>query len=309
MRGAAIRIGTRGSRLALAQSRQVREALCRRHPSKRFRLVTIRTFGDEFQSVEIFKKNGVGVFTKEIEKKLLDGAIDIAVHSLKDLPTDLPNGLTLASVPKRLDPADALVTRDGATLESLPSGSRVGTGSPRRKRQIARLRPDLRVMDLRGNLDTRLRKVLKERKLDAVVVASAGLKRLGRQLRSARRISTGTILPAVGQAALALETRKDDTTAIRVARSLNHSRSEKEVLAERALLRRLQGGCRVPLGVQTTIKGPSLAMKAIVFSTRNHSAVEASIRGSSSSPEAVGRRLGEKLLRSGADKLMREARS
>ena len=172
-----IRLGTRGSRLALAQAGQVRRRLSAAWPGLRFEIVTVKTLGDEFQGVELFRQSGVGVFTKAIEKKLLSGEIDLVVHSLKDLPTDLSRGLVLAAVPRRLDAADVLLSKKRLTLSQLPAGAMVGTGSPRRKRQLLLARPDLKVRDLRGNLDTRVSKMLCG-ELDAIVLARAGLLRL-----------------------------------------------------------------------------------------------------------------------------------
>ncbi|MGH7197213.1 MAG: hydroxymethylbilane synthase, partial [Candidatus Omnitrophota bacterium] len=173
-----LRIGTRGSPLALAQAGEIQRRLSARWPGLKFTRVVIRTEGDEFQSVELFRRKKTGIFTKAIEKKLLENKIDIAVHSLKDLPTELPAGLRLAAFPKRVDPSDVLISRKRWGLASLPEGAAVGTGSPRRKRQLLLLRPDLRLVDIRGNLDTRIGRVLRKNDLDAVVVAAAGLLRL-----------------------------------------------------------------------------------------------------------------------------------
>lgn len=302
-----IRIGTRGSALALAQAEEVRRRLQARFPSRRFRIVTIKTRGDEFQAVELFKKKGIGVFTKAIEKKLLDNKIDIAVHSLKDLPTQLPKGLLLAAVPKRLDTRDLLVSRKRYTLASLPKGSVVGTGSPRRKRQIFGLRPDLVLEDIRGNLDTRVRKVLK-RELDALVVARAGLLRLKKYLRFAVPVPRGQILPAVGQGALGLETRKGDRELLKMARLLNHSVTEKEVSAERLFLKALRGGCRVPVGIDAAVRNGKIFLKAAVFSTQTTDRVCGEASGPVDRYPIVSRSLAKKLLKNGAARFLREAR-
>lgn len=304
-----IRIGTRGSRLALAQSGQIQKILAKQNPGLRFELVVVKTLGDEFQSVALFKKTNVGVFTKAIEKKLLKGDIDVAVHSLKDLPTTLPKGLVLAAVPRRLDSSDVLLTRNGTTLAGLPLGATVGTGSPRRKRQLQRLRPDLDVRDLRGNLDTRVSKVLKEKKLDAIVVAGAGLMRLNKYRKHAQTIPPSEFLPAVGQAALALQARRSDSKVLRLLKRLHDEKTGREVGAERSLLAALHGGCRVPLGVYCKVSGRGLKMKAAVFSTRSSDAVYAEASGRSGDGAKIARQLAVKLLKQGAGRFMKEARN
>ena len=301
-----IRVGTRGSRLALAQAEEIIGALRAEHPRLRFRLVVIKTFGDEFQRAALFKKNQVGVFTKVIEEKLLNKEIDIAVHSLKDLPTELPQGLVLAACPKRLDPCDVLVTRGALTLGKLAPGAVIGTSSPRRKRQLAFLRPDIRVKDIRGNLDTRVLKVLKEKALDGVVVAKAGLWRIKKYLKYARKIPPQDFLPAVGQAALAVETRRDDQVIYKLVRFLNHKKTEREVMAERALLRTLRGGCRVPVGVYSKIQGKRFYLKAAVFAKDAKKTVRATLSGDLKDSEGIGRRLARLLLQKGAARLLRE---
>ena len=303
-----VRIGTRGSALALAQAGGVRRALEKKHPALRFELIVIKTFGDEFQGVEIFKRTNVGVFTKAIEKSLLEGKVDLAIHSLKDLPTDIPRQLVIAAIPKRLDTKDVLLSRGGFTLRTLPKGSRIGTGSPRRKQQVARLRPDLNIVDLRGNLDTRVRRVLQERSLDAIVVAQAGLLRLQKFLRHARAIPINDVLPAVGQGALAVQARKKDEQMLKVARCLHHAATEKEVSAERAFLKELSGGCRVPVGVSVKTVKNKFHIKAAVFSVND----EGWVRGGLSAPLAAAvpsaKKLARVLLKNGAASFLKEAR-
>lgn len=304
-----IRVGSRGSKLALAQASEVIRKLKQLRPDLRLELVPVKTYGDEYQSVEIFKRTQVGVFTKEIEKKLLNGTIDIAVHSLKDLPTDLPRGLKLAAVPKRASVEDVLISRHQYTLESLPPGARVGTGSPRRKRQLLRLRPDLKVTDLRGNLDTRAAKVLKEKKLDAVMVARAGLERLGKFKRFCRVIPAKSVLPAVGQGALGLQTRANDPAVEKIARLLNHPETEVLTRAERGFLKELRGGCRVPVGIFAKKVGSKIHLKAAVFSVKSPACVEAeSIRPFVQALEAA-KLLARELLKKGARNFLLEARA
>lgn len=308
-RSSRVRIGTRASRLALAQATEVKRRLERTHPNVRFTLVKIKTLGDEYQSVAFFKKTNVGVFTKAIEKKLLSGTIDLAVHSLKDLPTELPKGLELAAFPKRLRSGDVLITRKRLTLSQLPPGAIVGTGSPRRKRQIAAARPDLVLKDMRGNLDTRVSKVLREKTFDAIVIAEAGLERIGRYRRFARSIDAEVVLPAVGQAALGLQIRSGDPRLRGLLKKLNHSDTEKEVRAERSLLAKLGGGCRVPVGVLCRVTNGRIALRATVFSVKDHTSVSAHLSGRASLAEALGAKLASLLLKKGAARLMAEARS
>jgi hydroxymethylbilane synthase len=304
----AVRIGTRGSRLALAQAREIQKRLSRRHRGVAFRLVIVKTTGDEFQSVELFKRNKTGVFTKAIEEKLLRGEIDLAVHSLKDLPTELPRGLCLAAIPKRLDARDVIVSRGRYGLSSLPKGARVGTGSPRRKQQILLARPDLRLVDIRGNLDTRVAKALKKKELDAVVVARAGLLRLKKYLRYASALSARAVLPPVGQAALGIQARSGDRDTLRLAAFLNHEKTRRAVIAERTFLRAIEGGCRVPAGIFSRIRNGRLYLKAAVFSVIGKGVVGDALSGPAAQCEALGARLARRLLKKGAAKFVNEAR-
>lgn len=303
-----IRIGTRGSVLALTQTLGIQKRLQKKFPHARFESVVVKTMGDEFQSVEIFKKTHIGIFTKAIEKKLLTGKIDMAVHSLKDVPTYLPAGLCLAAFPKRLDPRDVLISRKRWNIRTLPKGARVGTASPRRKRQLSLLRPDLKLEDIRGNLDTRVKRVLMERKLDAIIVAKAGLLRLKKYLRHAAPLSPRQVLPAVGQAALAIETRKKDKSLNHLVRTLNDSKTEIAVLAERAFLQTLQGGCRVPVGIYSSVQKNKLKLRAAVFSVKSEGCLRSEISGQPKDFKSLGRKLAKSLLRKGAGRFLKEAR-
>jgi hydroxymethylbilane synthase len=303
-----IRIGTRPSALAMAQAHEVKRMLERKNRSRRFSLIPIRSHGDEYQSVEIFKKTNVGVFTKAIEKCLLAGQVDLAIHSLKDLPTALHKKLALAAIPKRSDARDVLISRSGYTLQSLPVGAKVGTGSPRRRQQLLRLRPDLQLVNLRGNLDTRVARVLKQKSLDAIVVARAGLLRLKKFLRHSRVISTHEILPAVGQGALAVEGKKNDREILKIAGSIHHRGTEIEVLAERAFLKTLNGGCRVPVGVTTKTLKNIFYMKAAVFSVCSQDSVEGEITAFSRQASSSAKKLARNLLKKGAGRFLTEAR-
>ncbi|OIO39211.1 MAG: hydroxymethylbilane synthase [Candidatus Omnitrophica bacterium CG1_02_49_16] len=301
-------IGARGSRLALAQAKEIRDLLKAHDKRLRFRLVVVKTTGDKFRSAALFKKNNIGVFTKALEAKLLKGEIDIAVHSLKDLPTKLPSGLTLAAVPKRLDPRDVLISRKRFTVSNLPKGASVGTGSPRRKRQLHFLRPDLALCDIRGNLDTRIRRVIQERKYDAVVVARAGLLRLKKYLKFAQVIASDKLLPAVGQAALGLETRTADKEAVGLVRKLNHRTTEQLVAMERRFLDVLQGGCRVPVGVCSGTRNGNIYLKAAVFSTKTTATIRGEILRPRDQYMEAGAVLARRLLKKGAKKFLKEGR-
>lgn len=293
----------------MAQAGEIKRKLEKRHRGLSCRLVVIQTTGDEFQSVELFKSKNIGVFTKAIEEALLRNKVDVAVHSLKDLPTELPKKLCLAAFPKRQDPADVLISSRRQSLKTLPKNAVVGTGSPRRKRQIQLTRPDLRLVDIRGNLDTRVRKALFEKKVDAVVVAKAGLLRIRKYLNYAVSIPLEVLMPAVGQAALGIETRKNDKQTIRLLKPLNDPETETRVLAERSFLKELRGGCRVPVGILSRLSGNKIRLKAAVFSTYSEAYVTGEIQGPASQSLQLAKLLAKKLLKKGAGKFMKEARS
>ena len=227
---------------------------------------------------------------------MLKKEIDLAVHSLKDLPTDLPKGLMLAGFPKRLDPSDVLISKKRFNLRSLPKGAVVGTSSPRRKHQLRLVRPDLNIRDIRGNLDTRVFKVLREKKYDAILVAKAGLLRLKKYLRYASAISPKRLLPAVGQAALGIEIRRDDRMFFDMVRRLNHRSTEKEVSAERVFLKTLHGGCRVPVGIYSKIHGNRIVLHGAVFSVRNDRVLKETAAGPKNQYQKVAKSLAYKLL-------------
>ncbi|MCG6957861.1 MAG: hydroxymethylbilane synthase [Gemmatimonadetes bacterium] len=255
-----LRLGTRGSLLAMAQSRGVAAALEAANPGLIVELVEIHTSGDRIKDVPLGPHLGQAFFTKEIEDALLDGRVDLAVHSCKDLGTVLPEGLTLAAIPTREDPRDALVSTS-SSLDALPSGSRVGTSSQRRKNFLAHLRPDLDVRDQRGNVPTRVRAV-DENRMDAVVLALAGLRRLGLADRVVEVLAPEVMLPAAAQGALALETRSDDDDAVRVVQLLDDPAARAEVTAERACLRRLEAGCQAPVGALARWADGELTIRA-----------------------------------------------
>lgn len=292
-------IGSRGSKLALWQAHWIQARLAQLGADSRIEI--IKTTGDKITDVPLAKVGGKGLFTKEIEDALLEGRIDCAVHSLKDLPTELPAGLTIAAVPEREIPNDAMV---GAQLDGLRSGSRVGTSSLRRAAQLRAARPDLLIESVRGNLDTRLRK-LDEGQYDAIVLAAAGLRRLGWAERIAQLLPAAIMTPAVGQGALAVETRDDGGQAWQVCKRLSHRETEIAVTAERAVLAALGGGCQVPLGAHAVVEGREVTVQAIVISPDGERVVRHSGRASVEHAAELGRGVARALLDSGADAILR----
>jgi hydroxymethylbilane synthase len=291
-------IGSRGSQLALWQANWIRARLEALGESCRIEI--IKTTGDKITDVPLAKVGGKGLFTKEIEEALLDGRVDLAVHSMKDLPTELPAGLTLAAVPAREDPRDALV---GRKLADLPPGARVGTGSLRRVAQLRAMRPDLAVESIRGNLDTRLRK-LSEGQYDALVLAAAGLKRLGWEDRISEYLDE--MCPAVGQGALAVETRDDRGPAWQACNRLDDPGTRAAVVAERAVLSALGGGCQVPIGAHARIEDGLLRLRAIVISPDASSVIRRETCGPAAEALAIGERVGRELLDSGGRQILEE---
>jgi len=296
---ALIRLGTRGSALALAQAQEVRERLARAHgelaAEGAVEIVVIKTTGDRVQDRTLAEIGGKGLFTKEIEEALLDGRIDAAVHSMKDVPTWLPDGLTLAAILPREDPRDALFARRGDTLAGLPAGSVVGTASLRRQAQVLLLRPDLEVVPLRGNVQTRLRK-LNEGQVDATLLAVAGLRRLGMAERVTALLSPDEMLPAVAQGAIGLEIRADDTATRECVAALDDPRSARRVAAERACLAVLDGSCRTPIAALAEFEDDgTLRLRALVCMPDGSRVERAERYGSAAAAEALGRDAGEAL--------------
>jgi hydroxymethylbilane synthase len=290
-------IASRGSQLALWQARWVAAQLAAR--GHQCRIEIVKTTGDKITDVPLAKVGTKGLFTKEIEEALIDGRADLAVHSLKDLPTELPEGLVLAAVPEREDPRDAVV---GQRLADLPPGAKVGTSSLRRAAQLRQLRPDVLVESVRGNLDTRLRK-LDEGQYGAILLAAAGLKRLGWGDRIAEILSADVMCPAVGQGALAVETRAAGA-GFDAAQSLDHVGTHAAVLAERGLLGALGGGCQVPIGAHATVDGGRLKLLGLVASPDGAEVVRGETEGSVSEAAALGIALGKELLARGARRIL-----
>ncbi len=300
-----LKIGTRGSRLAVAQSQWVREKIEKEHPHIQVELVRIKTTGDKITDSPLSKIGGKGLFVKEIEDALIENRVDVAVHSMKDVPAELPGPLTIATFPERGDPHDALVSRDGQPLDRLPRRSRVGTGSLRRKAQLLHLRPDLEPVPLRGNVDTRLFK-MESGEVQAVILATAGLKRLGLASRITQRISSRELLPAIGQGALGLEVRRDDKATMDLLRFLNHRPTEIIVRAERAFLRELEGGCQVPIAALGQLNGDRLHLEGLVADLDGTRLFKDKVTGHSHDPEATGIMLARRLLDAGAGEILRD---
>lgn len=293
-------IGSRGSKLALWQAEWVARRLGEFGYATRIEI--IKTTGDKITDVALSKVGGKGLFTKEIEEALLARTIDLAVHSMKDVPTELPAGLTLGAVSARQDPRDAVV---GRPLGQLPAGAKVGTSSLRRAAQLRLLRPDLAIENIRGNVDTRLRK-LDEGRYDAVILACAGLKRLGLEDRIAEPLPVDVMIPAVGQGALGIEIRDEDGPAAEACRRLEDPATRTAVLAERAFLAALGGGCQVPVGAHAQVAGATVALEAIVISPSAGDPVRGRSSGPVAEAAALGRRLGEELLERGAREILEE---
>jgi len=300
-----LRIGTRGSALALWQAEWVKSQLLGEQPELMVELVVIKTTGDKILDVPLAMVGGKGLFVKEIEEALLDGRADLAVHSVKDMPAELPEGLHLAAMPPREDPRDALISKNGAGLDRLPHGARVGTSSLRRAAQLLHLRPDLRIETLRGNVDTRLRK-LESEGLDAIVLAAAGLKRMELSQVISEYLEPERILPAVGQGALGIETRIADLFTNEIVASLIHQQTVTTVRAERAFLKRLEGGCQVPIGAYATMEGETLILTGMVADLKGFRLIRKEMRGDARQPELVGESLAEVVLQSGGREILAE---
>jgi hydroxymethylbilane synthase len=294
-----IRIGSRGSALARWQAEHVQALLAARGHESRIQVIT--TTGDRVQDRRLDSVGGKGAFLKEIEEAMLAGEVDLAVHSLKDVPTALPEGLRLCAILERADARDALVSARGVRFGLLPAGSKVGTSSLRRQCQVRALRPDLEVSDLRGNVDTRIAK-LRDGRCDAIVLAMAGLARLGRQHEVTEPLDPATFVPAPGQGAIALECRGDDPAVAAAVAPLHHAPTGREVGAERGLLQALGGGCNVPLGAHATTEGAELRLVAFVGRADGSSLVRGEWRGRD--PGSVGRALADELLARGAAALL-----
>jgi hydroxymethylbilane synthase len=299
-------IGSRGSELALWQANFVKKELEKKHRGLSVEIKIIKTKGDKILDVALSKIGDKSLFTKELEVELLNKRIDIAVHSLKDLQTQIPEGLKLAAVTKRHDVEDVLIARKkGTTIFSLPENAVVATGSLRRRAQLQHLRPDIKVVDLRGNVPSRIKKFL-ESDWDAIILARAGVERLGLKKYISSYISKDEILPAVGQGALGIEIHSDNLFAFEVVQSIHHNNTFIAVTAERALLRALEGGCQVPIGAFAEIKPNGLYLDAMVGSLDGSITFRKKVRGKKDEPEKLGKSLAKDLLKAGANKILEE---
>ena len=298
-------LGTRGSKLAVHQSQWVQARLQELAPGLTISLKRIQTSGDKILDVPLAKIGGKGLFVKEIEDALLSKEIDLAVHSMKDVPTALPEGLDILCVPPREDPRDALITRDGCRLDQLKPGARIGTSSLRRQAQLLHYRPDFTIEMLRGNLDTRLRK-LREGQFDAIVLAAAGLRRLAWDAEITEYLPVHLSLPAIAQGALGIEARSDDTFVRELLSRFEHRPTRITVTAERALLHRLEGGCQVPIAAHAALEGDRLTVDGLVASVDGRRVIRHQIQGPASEAQALGTKLAERLLADGGDVILKE---
>ena len=301
-------IGSRGSKLALIQANWVKSQLEESNPDIIFSIEKFKTKGDKLTDAPLSRLGGTGLFTKELENALLDNKVDLIVHSAKDVPTEIPEGLVLGAFPKREDPHDVLISKNNQCLKDLPQNAVIGTSSLRRRAQILAFRQDLKVVDLRGNLDTRLKK-LESAELDAIVVARAGLLRFSLSEKASEIIPYDIMLPAVGQGALCIEIRDNDDEVKEIISILNHHETMCEVKTERVLLAKLQGGCQVPIGAHTEIVFPvNLKLEAVVCSLDGTTIIRDSIEGKIDDFADIGYELAYKLLRMGGDTILEEIR-
>ena len=298
-------IGTRGSQLALYQANWVKSELLRTHPDLAVTLVKIKTTGDKIQDAPLAKIGGKGLFVKEIEEALLQKRIDLAVHSIKDVPTEFPEGLHLSAITKREDPRDVFISRGHTRLNDLPRGARIGTSSLRRQAQLLHFRDDFEIIPLRGNLDTRLKK-LWTTNLDGIVLASAGLKRLGLEEKVTEFLPTELSLPAIGQGALGIETRKGDEGVEKRILFLNDPASAVAVTGERAFLKKLEGGCQVPIAAFGQTHGALLRIEGLVGTIDGKRLIRHHLEGPIEKAEALGIELAEILLSRGAKEILDE---
>ena len=299
-----IKIGTRGSKLALRQSEWIKKQLEMRHSGIRVDLVKIKTTGDKILDTPLSKIGGKGLFVKEIEEALLESRVDVAVHSMKDVPAQLPKELMLSTFPPREDPSDALIAEGECRLDQLPKGAKVGTSSLRRGAQLLHFRPDLKLVPLRGNVDTRLNK-LRSDNLQAIILATAGLNRLGLSNVITQTIPFHQLLPAVGQGALGLEVRRGDRETIKLLGFLNHEDTQTAVAAERAFLKTLEGGCQVPIAGFARVNGDSVSFEGLVAELDGSKIYKETVTGRRDEAEAIGIEAAQTLLASGGGDVLR----
>lgn len=298
-------IGTRGSQLALWQSNWVRSEIEKKFPGTMVTLEIIKTKGDRILDVPLAMVGGKGLFVKEIEDALLEKRVDIAVHSMKDMPAEIPEGLCIAAIPERENPLDVLVSKNGLKINELPKGAKIGTSSLRRMSQISAIRPDFEIVSLRGNLDTRIKK-LEAGEFDAIILAAAGVHRLGLSSKITQYIDSEIMLPASGQGALCIETRVNDPKTSAIVKSLDHATTAVAVIAERAFLHRLEGGCQVPIAAHAKVNGDFVEMEGLVADISGRTVFRSAVSGKTDDAADLGRRLAEILLEKGAKKILDE---
>ncbi len=303
-----IRLGTRGSPLALWQANWIKNQLEETHEGLQVELITIKTTGDKIQDVPLAKIGGKGLFLKEIEDALLKNKIDIAVHSMKDVPVQLPRRLCIASFTERQDPRDALISKNGVKLADMPKNAKIGTGSMRRQTQLLNYRPDFEIIPLRGNIDTRIKK-LETEGLDGIILAAAGLIRMGWAEQITEYIDTGILLPAIGQGSVGIETRDFDIDVIEAVVALDHEDTNYALEAERGFLRVLEGGCQVPIGGYATIQDGQLTIKGLVGDLGGKEIIKSEKTGAIENAEYIGQDLGKEILGMGADRILKEVYS
>lgn len=302
-----IRVGTRDSALAMWQTEWVVGQLRQLYPDLKFEIVAMKTQGDKILDVALAKIGDKGLFTKELEVAMLEGRVDLAVHSMKDLPTRLPAGLTIGAICVRENPGDVLISPAGYTLETLPDGARIATSSLRRRAQLLAYRRDLQITDMRGNLATRFRK-LQEQKLDGMILAAAGVVRLGWQDRISQYIPYEISLPAVGQGSIGIEIRENDEEIMNLLRPLNDFAAAAAIKAERAFLRKLEGGCQIPIGALGQLQGDQLVLQGVVASLDGSKLLRKTISGSPAAAEQLGEELAGQMLAAGAEQILVEVR-
>ena len=298
-----INIGTRGSKLALWQANWVKSSLKEKHPSLQFDLVVIKTTGDKILDTPLAKLGGKGLFVKEIEEALLDGRIDLAVHSMKDMPSELPKGTCIGAIPVRETSADVLISRKGALLSEINPNAKIGTSSLRRAAQLRHVRPDIEIVPLRGNLDTRLRKLETDR-LDAIVLAAAGVKRLNFEDRITEYLDETIMLPAVGQGALCIEIREKDIEIQQIVKALDHPETRIAVTGERSFLNRLGGSCQVPIAGYGKLNGNNYILHGLVADIEGTHVVKDTLTGEAALSEKIGLELADRLISKGAKEIL-----
>lgn len=298
-----LRIGSRGSLLALKQANMIKDIIEKDNPNLQVELTIIKTTGDKILNVPLAKVGGKGLFVKEIEDALIDHKIDIAVHSMKDVPFILPDQLIIQATTKREDPRDILISKEGLKLDELPKWAKIGTSSLRRRSQLLHHRPDIKITELRGNLDTRIKKAFTP-EFDAVILAAAGIHRMGWEDKITEYIDETVSIPAVGQGALGIEIRRDDRAARKIADSLNDRETSIAVRAERSFMRRLEGGCQVPIGAIGIVKGERLTLTGFIADVDGKRMVKASDSDHIDNGQGLGVRLAERLLNMGGKSVL-----